>query len=118
MEKMYFNTRDELVAVDFERVALIQANGNFTRIIYINKHDVMISMGINKVGEMLTRHPQLAREFYRIGRSLIIHHNYLERIDVQRQFLVLSDLASNEIRVKMSKPQLKAYKNGLTGKSE
>ena len=118
MEKMYFNTRDELVAVDFERVALVQANGNYTRIIYINKHEVMLSMGINKVGEMLSLHPQLAKSFYRIGRSCILQHKYLERIDVQRQFVVLSDLGSNEIRVKMSKPLLKAYKNALTGNNE
>ena len=118
MEKMYFNTRDELVAVDFERVAVIQANGNYTRIIYINKHEVMLSMGINKVGEMLARHQQLAKAFYRIGRSCIVHHKYFERIDIQRQFIVLSDLDTNEIRLKVSKPLLKAYKNGLTGKSE
>ena len=115
MEKMYFNSRDELVAVDFEQVALVQANGNYTRIIYINKHEVMLSMGISKVSELLSRHPQLAKAFYRFGRSSIVHHKFLERIDVQRLLLVLSDLAGNEIRVKTSKLLLKAYKNGLTG---
>ena len=118
MEKMYFNTRDELVAVDFECVALIQANGNYTRIIYINKHEVMLSMGISKVSEMLARHHELATSFYRLGRSFIIHHTFLERIDVQRQLIVLSDLSGNEIRIKASKVLLKAYKNGLTGKKE
>lgn len=118
MEKMYFNTRDELIAVDFEHVALVQADGNYTRVIYINKHEVMLSMGINKVAEMLSRHAQLAKAFYRIGRSCILQHKYLERIDLQRQFVVLSDLGSNEIRIKMSKPMLKAYKNALMGNTE
>lgn len=118
MEKMYFYTRDELVAVDFERVAVIQANGNYTRIIYINKHEVMLSMGISKVSEMLSRHHDLATSFYRLGRSSIVNHKFLERIDVQRQMIVLSDLASNEIRLKASKELLKVYKNGLVGKTE
>lgn len=118
MEKIYFNTRDELVAVDFERVALVQASGNYTRIIYINKHEVMLSMGISKVSEMMARHHELAIAFYRLGRSCIIHHKYLERIDVQRQIIVLSDLYGNEIRLKVSKALLKAYKNGLMGQSD
>ena len=113
MAKIYFNSRDELIAVDFERVAVIQANGNFTRIIYINKHEVMLSMGITKVSETLQRHDIPTANFIRIGRSCIINHVFLERIDLSRQLLVLSDGEGHEIRLNTSKPVLKSYKASI-----
>ncbi len=100
MTKIYFNFRDELVAVDFDQVAVIQADGNYTHLIYMNKREVTLSLGISKVAEVLQRrHPQ-ARQFLRIGRSCIINHAFTERIDILRQFVVLADDAGHEIRVK------------------
>ena len=113
MAKVYFNSRDELIAVDIDRVAVIRADGNYTHIIYMNKHEVTLSQGITKVAEMLSRHQTAQTRFVRIGRSIIINHVFVERIDVQRQFVVLVDELGNEIRVKASKPVLKSYKNAV-----
>ena len=113
MAKIYFNSRDELIAVDFDLVAVIQADGNYTRLIYSNKREVTLSMGISKVSEVLQRRHAASNHFLRIGRSTIINHAYLERIDVQRQFIVLADDKGNEIRVKASKQVLKSYKTAL-----
>lgn len=113
MNKIYFNSRDELIAVDFERVAVIQANGNYTRIIYINKHEIMLSMGISKVSETLLRHEFPTAHFIRIGRSCIINHAFMERIDLSRQLLVLTDGNGNEIRLNTSKQVLKSYKTSI-----
>ncbi len=110
MAKIYFNSRDELVAVDFERVAVIQANGNYTRVIYINKHEVMLSMGITKVSEIIHKHELPTARFIRIGRSCIINHAFLERIDIARQLIVLTDGDGHEIRLNVSKQILKSYK--------
>jgi len=122
MNRIYFNTRDELIAVDFERVAVIHADGNYTRIIYINKREVTLSAGITKVSETLQKHPMLARHFIRISRSCMVNHLFVERIDVLRQLIVLADDTGNEIRVKASKPVLKSYKaavlNGAHEKKE
>ena len=113
MSRIYFNSRDELIAVDFSRVAVIQADGNYTRIIYMNRHELTLSMGITKVGEILLRHQPWAKQFLRIGRSCIINHAFMERIDVLKQLIVLADDVGNEIRVKASKQVLKSYKNAL-----
>ena len=114
MAKIYFNSRDELIAVDFERVAVIQANGNYTRIIYINKHEVTLSMGISKVSETLQKHELPTALFIRIGRSCIINHAFMERIDIARQLLVLTDGDGHEIRLNASKQVLKSYKASVT----
>jgi len=113
MSKVYFNSRDELIAVDFDRVAVIQADGNYTRLIYMNKREVTLSMGITKVSEVLQRRHEAAKQFLRIGRSIIINHAFMERIDVLRQFVALADDDGHEIRVKASKQVLKSYKNAL-----
>jgi DNA-binding LytR/AlgR family response regulator len=114
MNKIYFNSRDELIAVDFEQVAVIQANGNYTRIIYINKHEVMLSMGITKVSETLLKHKFETARFIRIGRSCIINHAFLERIDIPRLLIVLTDGNGHEIRLNSSKQVLKSYKASVT----
>lgn len=115
MAKTYFNSRDELIAVDFEKVAVISANGNYTRIIYINKHEVMLSMGISKLADTL-HHAKLENaHFIRLGRSCIINHAFMERIDVLKQFVVLTDGGQNEIRIKAPKQILKSYKAGIVG---
>ena len=113
MAKIYFNSRDELIAVDFERVAVIQANGNYTRVIYINKHEVTLSMGITKLSETIQKHEFHTAHFIRIGRSCIINHTFLERIDIARQLIVLTDCDGYEIRLNASKQVLKSYKSSL-----
>lgn len=113
MAKIYYNSRDELIAVDFERVGVIQANGNYTRVIYMNKHEVTLSMGITKVSESLQKHQLPGARFIRIGRSCIINHAFMERIDVARQLIVLTDGEGHEIRLKASKPVLKSYKGSV-----
>lgn len=110
MNKIVFNSRDELIAVDFSRVAVIQADGNYTKIIYMNKREVTLSMGISKVTETLQKRPELARNYVRFSRSIIVNHLFVERIDLLRQFIALVDDAGHEIRVKASKALLKSYK--------
>ena len=109
--KLLFNSRDELVAIDFSHVAVVQANGNYTRVVFINKHEVNLSMGINKLSQMLNQ-AQLEEAFFvKIGRSLLINQAFLERIDMQKQQIVLSDNGTSIIRISVTKQVLKAYKN-------
>ncbi len=113
MTRICFNSRDELIAVDYENIAVLYADGNYTKVIYMNKRELTLSMGITKVSEMLLRHPSPTARFIRIARSCIINHAFTERIDVIRQFVVLSDKFGHEIRVKASKPVLKSYKAAI-----
>lgn len=48
MAKLFFNTRDELTVVDSEEIAVIQANGNYSKILTIYRKEIMLSSGISR----------------------------------------------------------------------
>lgn len=111
MAKLYFETRDELTCIDTNLVAVVQANGNYSRLVYITKREVMITFGISKLEEILKSYNSKTNRFIRLGRSIIINHSYLQKIDVLKQQLVLSDGGKNEIRITIPKQILKSYKS-------
>ncbi len=113
MAKLYFNTRDELICIDTDLVALVQANGNYSKVVYITKRDVTLTTGITKLEETLKTYNGKNNRFIRLGRSFIINHSYLSKVDVLRQILVLSDNDKNEIRLSIPKNLLKSYKNAI-----
>ena len=123
MRRVLFNSRDELISIDLEKVALVKANGNYSTLYYISQREVMLSFGITKVFELIQNAHLTERQFVKIGRSLIINQTFLERIDVLRQQLILTDGSvlfdgkekrTNEIRVTVPKNLLRAYKAMLT----
>ncbi len=109
--KLLFNSRDELVAIDFNNVAVVQADGNYTKVVFINKHAINLSMGINKLADMLKQAKFDNAFFVKIGRSLLVNQAFLQRIDLQKQQITLSDDNSSIIRLNVSKQVLKAYKS-------
>lgn len=111
MAKLYFNTRDELTCIDANKVAVVQANGNYSRVVYITKREIMLTFGISKLEDILKSYNNKDNRFIRLGRSFIVNHAYLQKIDVQKQQITLSDGDKNEIRVTIPKPILKTYKN-------
>jgi DNA-binding LytR/AlgR family response regulator len=123
MRRVLFNSRDELISIDLEKVALVKANGNYSTLYYISQREVMLSFGITKVFELIQNAHLTESQFVKIGRSLIINQTFLERIDVLRQQLILTDGSvlfdgkekrTNEIRVTVPKNLLRAYKAMLT----
>ncbi len=123
MRRVLFNSRDELISIDLEKVALVKANGNYSTLYYISQREVMLSFGITKVFELIQNAHLTESQFVKIGRSLIINQTFLERIDVLRQQLILTDGSvlfdgkekrTNEIRVTVPKNLLRAYKAMLS----
>ena len=53
MAKLYFNTRDELNCIETDMIAFVQANGNYSRVVYITKREVMLTQGISKLEKIL-----------------------------------------------------------------
>jgi len=113
MAKLYINTRDELSCVETDMIAVVQANGNYSRVVYITKKEVTLTTGISKLEETLKSYNGKKNRFIRMGRSFIINHAYLTRVDVLKQILILSDNDKNEIRVPIPKNILKSYKNAI-----
>ena len=52
MAKLYFDTRDELTCIETDLVAVVQANGNYSRVVYITKREIMVTQGISKIEEI------------------------------------------------------------------
>ena len=109
--KLYFETRDDLTCIETDMVAAVQANGNYSRVVYITKREVMITCGISKIEEILKLYNNAQNKYIRLGRSFIINHSYLQKIDVLKQQVILSDCDKNEIRIMIPKQVLKSYKN-------
>lgn len=112
MAKIIFNSRDELIVVNTDTVAVVQANGNYSRIVSINKRETMVTMGITQVENAIKNQKSRKHRFIRLGRSLIINHSFLQRIDLLKQQIVLSD-GTDDIRVKVAKSTLKSYKEAI-----
>lgn len=112
MTKIIINSRDELICIEPELIAVVQANGNYSRVVYINKKEINLTLGISKVEEML-KSKKGTSKFIRLGRSIIVNHSYLHKIDLLRQMLVLSDNGATEIRVNLSKKIIKPYKEAV-----
>ena len=114
MIKLCLNSRDELIIINLEKVAFLEANGNYTKLFYIEeKQQLLISLGLSKVEamirEVLPKGKQSA--FIRMGRSIIINQNYLCHINILKQRLTLSDCGKNIYHLNISKVLLKEYKD-------
>ena len=112
MAKIYFNTRDDLTAMDSENIAVIQANGNYSKIVTIYRKEIMLTSGITKVEQVLKSVNDTKSRFVRVGRSLVVNHSYLQKIDLIKQQMVLS-CQGNEIKINVSKKTLKVYKDAI-----
>lgn len=112
MAKLFFNTRDELTVIDSEEIAVVQANGNYSKVLTIYRREIMLTSGISKVEQVLKNIKEKKSKFVRVGRSLIVNHSFLQKIDLMKQVMVLSG-QGNEIKVNVSKKTLKIYKDAI-----
>ena len=115
MSKIVINTRDELTMLETSLVAVVKANGNYCTVYYINKREILLTMPISRVEEMLKRYNNEHDKFIKLGRSIIINQRYIYRIDLQRELMFLSDggPADRDLVVKLGKGLLKPYKNAI-----
>lgn len=113
MGKIVFNTRDELVSVNADEIAVVQANGNYSRIVSIKKRETMVTMGITQVEEAMRAVKSRNSRFIRLGRSLVVNHSFLYKIEVLKQVITLSD-GVNEVKIKVPRETLKSYKNAIS----
>lgn len=112
MAKLFFNTRDEFTVIDSEEIAVVQANGNYSKVLTIYRREIMLTSGISKVEQVLKNLKEKKSKFVRVGRSLIVNHSFLQKIDLMKQVMVLSG-QGNEIKVNVSKKTLKIYKDAI-----
>ena len=112
MHYLLFNTRDEFTKVDLNNVVYFEADGNYTHIVFINRHKVTITLGLIKIEHLLnTQLKEQAQRFIRIGKRYIINRVFILQINPLRQKLLLSDMVHEAVfTLSISKEALKTLK--------
>lgn len=118
MAKFYYNTRDDLICIDTDLVAAVKADGNYSRILYISGKIINISCGITMLEEILKSAASSQNRYVRLGRSYIVNHAYLYKIEPLKQQLILSDGFHPDLKISMPKQTLKTYKDAMEKRSE
>lgn len=114
MAKLKFNTRDEFLAIDLDYVAAFQADGSYTKAVYITQREYMLNATLSQVEEALTPYRDAGYKFLRLGRRIIINHKFLSRILVTQQLLILSNGGSQDLRIRIPKQVLRQYKEAVS----
>lgn len=113
MNIICINTRDELNLIDLDLVACINANGNYSNVLYIDGNKLMVSVGLSQfekiIKDAITKQGA-PNTFIRLGRSVIVNNRYLSQINVLKQTLTLSDRGTHAYRLTVPKNLLKSYK--------
>ncbi len=117
MNIICINSRDELNLVDLDKIACIQANGNYSNLMYIEGQKLMISIGLSQFEQIINRaagdpaDENSGNTFVRLGRSVIINKRYLTQISMVKQKLLLSDRGKHAYQLIVPKQTLKAFKD-------
>lgn len=116
MTPIIFNTRDELVKLDLDKMVYAESDGNFLRLTFLNGQVFTISLTLQKLEEILGHaSADSDKRYIRIGRQYIVDRRYITYINILKQTLVLSDLEHlKPIVISVHKEALKRLKKCLT----
>ena len=113
-KQLIISTSIDLVRIAPDKVVYIASDGNYSTLVQTDNEVRMLSYQLGQIEKMIST--QLGNEgniFIRIGKSLIINRSYIYYINISRQKLTLSDVASFNHSVTASKEALKQLKELL-----
>ncbi len=112
---------NELVRVKPERIVYIESDGNYSTVVLHDKTEHVFTMNLAHCQQLIEQ--QLGKDaeiFIRIGKQLIINRAYIFKINVNKQQLIMSDMALNHAFTlsasKEALKQLKIYLESTIGK--
>ena len=111
-KQLVISTSIDLVCIAPERIVYISSDGNSST--QTDNEARMLSYQLGQIEKMISS--QLGNEgniFIRIGKSLIINRSYIYYLNIPKQKLILSDVASFNHTVTASKEALKQLKELL-----
>ena len=113
-KQLVISTSIDLVRIAPEKIVYIASDGNYSTLVQTDNEVRMLSYQLGQIEKMISS--QLGSEgniFIRIGKSLIINRSYIYYINISKQKLTLSDVASFNHSVTASKEALKQLKELL-----
>lgn len=113
-KQLILPTSTELVRIAPERIVYIASDGNYSTLMQADNEMRLLSFQLGQIEKMIGE--QLGSDgniFIRIGKSLIINRSYIYYINLPKQKLSLSDIATFTHTVTASKEALKQLKELL-----
>ena len=112
-----FNTRDELIKVDIDKMIYAMAEDNYVHMHFRNGQSVMVCMTLHSLEQLILSVIAKNKKgvYTRIGRKYIVNNSYIMQINTLKQQLVLSDMdVIKPITLNVSKEALKVLKSTIT----
>lgn len=110
-KQLVISTSVDLVRIAPDRIVYIAADGNYSTLVQADNEVRMLSFQLGQIEKMMLS--QLGSDgnmFIRIGKSLIINRSFISYINVPKQKLTLSDVATFSHTVTASKEALRELK--------
>ena len=106
-----FNSRDELLRMEVEKIVYFEANGNYTNVVAMNKLKATLGASLAKTEQMLTlQMGEEAKMFMRVGKRFIVNLDYIYSVNMAKQCLILSDMEHFAYQLTISKEALRQMK--------
>ena len=114
-KQIIISSTNELVRVLPERIVYISSDGNYSTMVLHDKTEHLFTFNLSHFQKLIEKQlKDEASQFIRIGKSLIINRDYIYRINLTKQQLVMSDMALNQaFMLSASKEALKQLKQLL-----
>lgn len=112
-----FNTRDELIKVDIDKMIYAMAEDNYVHLFFRNGQSVMVTTTLQSLEQLILSVIAKNKKgvYTRIGRKYIVNNSYIMQINTLKQQLVLSDMdVIQPITLNVSKEALKVLKSTIT----
>lgn len=112
-----FNTRDELIKVDIDKMIYAMAEDNYVHLFFRNGQSVMVTTTLQSLEQLILSIIAKNKKgvYTRIGRKYIVNNSYIMQINTLKQQLVLSDMdVIKPITLNVSKEALKVLKSTIT----
>lgn len=111
-KNLVFHTSTELVRVPADALIFISADGNYSTITMADGSKYVLTLQLGQIEKRIAESVETDdNRFIRIGKSLIINHEYITLINPSRQKLTLSDCRSFRHDITASREALKALKD-------
>ena len=115
---LIISNTNELVRVRPERIVYIESDGNYSMMVRHDKTEHVFTMNLAHFQQLIeSQLGKSAEIFIRIGKQLIINREYIFKINVNKQILMMSDMALNQaFTLQASKEALKQLKSFMESK--
>ena len=102
---LIISTMNELVRVYPERIVYISSDGNYSVMVLYDKSEHLFSFNLSHFQQIIEKQMKTdASLFIRIGKGLIINREYIYKVNVGKQSLILSDMKK---QLRLNTPTLK-----------